>query len=73
MLRFTELLIHSDDVPVAARAALSSALSGPADERCDNLLEAAQILHVHTALEPEEIRDLIGLGDDCNCGLRSQA
>jgi hypothetical protein len=71
MLRFTDLLIHSDDVPVAARAALSSALSGPADERCDNLLEAAHILHAETVLEPDEIRDLIGLGDDCGCELQT--
>ncbi len=71
MLRIAELLIHSDDVPAGARAALSSAFSGPDDERCDNLLEAADILHQQTELELDDIHELIGLRD-CGCdSLRS--
>jgi hypothetical protein len=71
MLRIADLLIHSDDVPAAARAALSTALHGPADERCDNLLEAAAILHRDTDLEHDEIRDLIDIGD-CGCAPSAQ-
>ncbi len=66
MLSFSSLLIHSDDVPPMARAALTSALQGPAEERCDNLLEAAVILHREAGLDCIDARTLVGLAE-CGC------
>jgi len=66
MLHMPELLIHSHDVPLAARAALTSAISGPADQRRSNLIEAARILHLDTGLDCEDACELVGLSD-CDC------
>jgi hypothetical protein len=67
MLHMAELLIHSDDVPLAARAALSSALAGPRDQRRENLTLAARILHQDSGLDCEDACELVGLADDCGC------
>ena len=63
MLRMAELLIHSEDVPLAARIALTSALSKASDERLDGLREAARILHFDTGLPCADACELVGLGD----------
>jgi len=70
MLQMAELLIHSQDIPPAARMALSSARSVPADQRRDQLLEAARILHRDVGLDCEDAVELVGLSalDDCDCG-----
>jgi hypothetical protein len=66
MLLISNLLLHSEDVPVAARAALATALQGPAEQRCDNLVEAAVILHREVGLDCSDARELVGLGaGDC--------
>jgi hypothetical protein len=67
MLRIAELLIHSDDVPPAARLALESAKASPTD-RFDNLVAAARILHQDIGLDCEDARELVGLdASDCAC------
>jgi hypothetical protein len=68
MLRIAELLIHSDDVPAAARTALVTAYSGPQTDRFDNLIEAARILHRDIGLDCEDARELVGLdASACSC------
>jgi hypothetical protein len=63
MLLVSNLLLHSDDVPVAARAALASALEGPAEQRRESLIEAAVILHREVGLDCSDARELVGLAD----------
>ncbi|HEY5928190.1 MAG TPA: hypothetical protein VIV11_41165 [Kofleriaceae bacterium] len=67
MLNMAELLIHSDDVPQAARVALASAVSGPDSHRTNKLVEAARILHFDGGLDCADACELVGLGDDCGC------
>jgi hypothetical protein len=73
MLHMAELLLHSNDVPVAARVALSSALAAPSDQRRPSLYEAARILHRDGGLACEDALELVGLSDDgladdaCGC------
>lgn len=66
MLHMAELLVHSPDVPLAARVALSSALALPADadQRRTSLVEAARILHLDSGLDCEDACELVGLADD---------
>jgi hypothetical protein len=66
MLQIAKLLIHSEDVPPAARAALSTAFDGPQDERCDNLVQAARSLHFDAGLDCADARELVGLVE-CGC------
>ncbi len=68
MLHMAELLLHSDDVPMTARLALTSALSAPAEQRHLGLAEAARILHHDVGLDCEDARELVGLDDTCGCG-----
>lgn len=63
MLLVSNLLLHSDDVPPAARAALANALEGPAEQRRENLIEAAVILHREVGLDCSDARELVGLTD----------
>jgi hypothetical protein len=67
MLQISSLLLHHDDVPQAARAALASALEAPAEQRFDNLAEVARILHHEVGLDCDDARELVGL-EDCDCG-----
>lgn len=67
MLRVSNLLLHTADVPESARLALASALQGPTEQRCENLFEAASILHREVGLDCIDARELVGL-DDCGCG-----
>lgn len=61
MLQMAALLIHDDDVPVAARIALASAHSGPAEARCENLVTAAQILHRDVGVDCADALELVGV------------
>jgi hypothetical protein len=72
MLLMSHLLIHSEDVPASARAALASAHQGPAEQRCESLLEAATILHREVGLDCNDARELVGLVT-FDCGPASQA
>ncbi len=66
MLHMAELLLHSHDVPEAARMALATALAVPVAERRPNLLEAARILAIDGGLGCEDACELVGLRDvDC--------
>lgn len=65
MFQISSLLLHSEDVPETAREALASALHGPADQRCENLIEAAFILHREVGLDCSDARELVGLDDGC--------
>ena len=67
MLHMAELLIHSDDVPLAARTALATALQGPVELRREQLTLAARILHQDSGLPCEDACELVGLADDCSC------
>lgn len=64
MLHMAELLLHSQDVPEAARTALASALTAPADARKPSLLEAARILATDAGLGCADACELVGLSDD---------
>jgi hypothetical protein len=61
MFRISNLLLHNPDVPGSARAALASALHGPVEQRCENLLSAAVILHREVGLDCSDARELVGL------------
>jgi len=66
MLHMAELLIHSNDVPPAARVALMTALAAPAEERRNGLVEAARSLVLDGGLDCDDARELVGLSDyDC--------
>ena len=58
-----ELLIHSHDVPLAARVALTSALASPVETRRPSLIEAARILHLDGGLDCADACELVGLPD----------
>jgi hypothetical protein len=66
MLQISNLLLHSEDVPPQARAALATATQAPAEQRCENLFEAATILHYEVGLDCDDARELVGL-DTCRC------
>jgi hypothetical protein len=67
MLQISNLLLHSHDIPGSARTALSNALHGPAERRCENLVEAAVILHREVGLDCSDARELVGLAEG-SCG-----
>jgi hypothetical protein len=55
------LLLHSDQVPAAARAELRAAYEGPETERTRHLEIAAGILYRELALDCPDARELVGL------------
>lgn len=65
MLNLAGLLLHSADVPLATRTALTSALAAPADARRSSLVEAARTLAFETGIGCEDACELVGLGDAC--------
>lgn len=67
MLGITRLLLHSDDVPAAARTALSNALATDSTARADSLFAAARILHRDIGLDCEDALTLVGLDETCGC------
>ena len=67
-LSVTPLLLHSDDVPAAAREALRDALAAPAAQRESHLELAARALYREADLECRDARELVGLADgSCDC------
>jgi hypothetical protein len=60
-LSLTSLLLHSNDVPADARAALRDASSASDAERISLLESAARILYREVDLECSEVRELVGL------------
>jgi hypothetical protein len=71
MLMISSLLLHLEDVPQAARQALASAFEAPAEQRFDNLIEAAVILHREVGLDCQDARELVGL-DHGDCGSKTE-
>ena len=61
------LLIHSADVPPAARRALLAASATQADARRAHLVSAARILYAEVGLACAEACELVGLVDDESC------
>jgi hypothetical protein len=55
------LLVHEEDVPATARAALYEAMHAPAIERGAHLEAAAQALYREAHLECADARELVGL------------
>jgi hypothetical protein len=69
MLQISNLLLHTEDVPLAARAAIASAFEAPAEHRSSSLIEAAVILHRELGLDCNDARELVGLDEaECGCG-----
>src|SRR5688572_3040762 len=67
------ILIHSEDVPLAARAALRNALYAPAERRGAELARAARLLYRETDLDCAEVHELVGLSAAGTCaGRRSR-
>ena len=60
-LSLLPLLIHEEDVPVSARAALREAASLPADQRPALLEQAARSLYRDAHLDCDDARELVGL------------
>jgi len=67
MFSLAPILIHSDDVPEAAREALRVARSAPPELRTAELERAAHVLYTHTDLDCQDVRELVGL-DAGSCG-----
>jgi hypothetical protein len=59
------LLIHSEEVPAAAREALRAAYRGSSETRTPHLESAARLLCRDTLLDCSEARDLVGLPAGC--------
>jgi hypothetical protein len=57
----TPLLLHSDAVPLRARAALRAAFASPPAERSPHLESAARILYQESNLDCGDARELVGL------------
>jgi hypothetical protein len=55
------LLVHHDDVPAVARAAIRDALAAPQERRRALLEQAAAILHREAAVDCADARELVGL------------
>jgi hypothetical protein len=65
-LKMASLLIHSEELPAAARDALEAARDGSAEERPRWLESAAQILHDEMGLACSDALELVDLhpGED---------
>ena len=57
------LLLHSEQVPARARAALRAARDLPADQRRQQLESAASILYQELDLDCRDARELVGLAE----------
>jgi hypothetical protein len=62
-LSMAPLLMHSAQVPAAAREALRAALDADPDDRRAGLESAARILHGEVGLVCSDALELVGLGD----------
>jgi plasmid stability protein len=61
------LLVHGDNVPADARAALRDALATPEPARRPLLEAAARSLHRDAALDCADALELVGLADNVRC------
>ncbi len=61
------LLMHSPDVPHAAKEALRLAMLAPVEHRDAHLELAAHVLYRETDLDCAEARDLVGLPTSGDC------
>jgi hypothetical protein len=60
------LLIHNEAVSEGARSALRAALTSESTaHRTELLTQAAHLLHSENGLDCTDIRELVGLPDDC--------
>jgi hypothetical protein len=66
-LSIAPLLIHSEQVPAAARDAIRAAYEAPPEHRGARLESAARILYHETGLDCSDVRELIGLRGDGDC------
>ena len=64
MFTMAPLLMHSEDVPAPARAALRAAYAAPPEARSDMLASAARLLHASTNLECRDVLELVGLAPE---------
>ncbi len=65
-LMMASLLVHSEEVPAAAREALRAALEGTAERRTELLESAARILHREIGVPCHDARELVDLRpEDC--------
>jgi hypothetical protein len=62
------LLLFSEGVPGAARAALVAASRLPPERRAGELESAARALYAETDLDCCEVRELVGLPPGPSCG-----
>ncbi|CAN5158733.1 hypothetical protein BH09MYX1_BH09MYX1_07010 [soil metagenome] len=62
------LLVHSEQVPPGARAALRNAFAAAPEAREELLLHAARAFAQETDLECYDIRELVGLTGEGSCG-----
>ena len=58
------LLIHSEEVPAAARDALVAAHQVSSEQRTQLLESAARILHREVGVECSDARELVDLNDE---------
>lgn len=55
--------MHSPDLPPSVREALRAAFRASDDERDEHLVAAARILNQQLAVDCNDARELVGLGD----------
>jgi len=67
-LSMAPLLMHSEQVPAEARAAIRAAYDAPPQDRKEWLEAAALVLHQATGLACSDVRELVGLAGDTHCG-----
>lgn len=66
-LSMAPLLMHSRQIPAAARDAIREAYEAPPEDRSARLQSAARVLHQTTGLACDDVRELVGLPDDGDC------
>jgi hypothetical protein len=66
-LNIAPILIHTEDVPAAARIAIRAAYAGPLERRTAWLESAARTLHRETDLDCMEAADVVGLSRTVSC------
>ena len=67
MLHMTELLAHSELVPLKARLALREALAAPEDRKHETLRAAARALYDEGSIDCSDAMELVGLSEH-QCG-----
>jgi hypothetical protein len=61
MLSMARMLIHSHDIPDAARDELRAAFADEPERQVDHLAAAARLMHAELELECSDARELVGL------------